>query len=888
MLPTTLCTLATVLILAGTAGCQPATQETPEAPHATHAMHGPETAAVGGFRILDEDGEPGAPVRGLRPSSVNDHGDGVDKEAVRNQLIVRFEDGTSPEDTMLIHDAIGTRLIEPLHHRRPLHLVELPDGLSAHEAIEAYEGTGVVRYAEPNDVGMVESAPVNDPRWSGLWALQNTGQYGYTPGVDLNWAPAWAEAKGGERVVVAVIDTGVDYNHPDLRDNMWRNPREAKNGEDTDRNGYVDDIHGIDAIRGTGDPRDVQGHGTHVAGTIAAVANNNEGIVGVAPNTEIMACRAGDERGAIYMDAVLKCLHYVYDMKTHPTDPVNIVATNHSWRGGGYSRAIKEAFEMHMEAGILTVAGAGNDSWQIDNRFISPAGYDLPNFITVTAIDGNSTVASFANHGQRAVTVAAPGVNIMSLYPGGKYALNTGTSMATPHVTGLAALVASWDPTLEWYGIRNRVLAGAVEDPKLDGKAGTGRRIKAWNDDGSGALSCYDRPLYMRHMPADVGGHVYAPRGGAFRLTATNINCERPHGNVRVDVTPGEGGFLMRDGGEAGDTFPGDGVYTGFWEPGALDRYDLDIHGGEDRLQLHVLDNYLPPIQESGAYRDIGGSAVTFPNHAIRSLQAPFPLHFGTRSKGQNAVFVSRWGFLTFPFNDHLFDTRAYNKNLFRNVRINQQALSNIIAPFWDHLEGGGVYHATLGSAPNREFVVEWRDMRHGVCGGNVTFQVVFFEDGTDILFNYKDVTFGNSSCDAGRDATVGISVHGESNLGRAFSFKQANLTNGLSLRWVLRGLDADGSMEGVDLGDDGSQGGGPSEEEEGESNDERDETSGDTDPGDADVRQLKPPGVDTGGMPLGCNAGGSSAAGLLLLALPLGYLGIRRRRHAFGEEPVG
>ena len=270
---------------------------------------------------------------------------------------------------------------------------------------------------------------------------------------------------GSKDVVVAVIDTGIDYTHPDLSANMFRNEPDCNsNGIDDDGNGQIDDCFGIDTANNDSDPMDDNHHGTHVAGTIGAVGNNGLGVVGVNWTVRLMACKFLSASGSGTTADAIDCLEYVKLMKDRG---VNIVATNNSWGGGGFSQALFDAIEAHRARGILFIVAAGNEFSNNDTTPSYPASYSLSNILAVAATTRTDALASFSNFGRRSVHLGAPGSEILSTTPGNTYSIFSGTSMATPHVTGVAALLAAQDPTRDWRVIKNLILAGGDTLPSL-------------------------------------------------------------------------------------------------------------------------------------------------------------------------------------------------------------------------------------------------------------------------------------------------------------------------------------------------------------------------------------------------------------------------------------
>lgn len=329
-----------------------------------------------------------------------------------------------------------------------------------------------VEIVEPNFIYKTSRTP-DDPMFGQLWGLKNIGQQDSenragVVGVDIGAEQAWDITTGSKDVLVAVIDTGIDFNHPDLKDNLWTNEAEAngKSGVDDDSNGIVDDIYGanfVDAAKPTGNPLDDHGHGTHCSGTIGATGNDGKGIVGVAWNVRLMGVKFLSKSGSGSLDGALKGIDYATQMGAK--------IMSNSWGGGGYSETLKQAIERANSAGALFVAAAGNESNNNDASPTYPATYDVPNVLSVAAIDNAGQIASFSNYGRTKVHVGAPGVNIYSSIIGGAYDSWSGTSMATPHVSGVAALLAANEPNLTNAEMKQRIIATSKPLTGLRGKS---------------------------------------------------------------------------------------------------------------------------------------------------------------------------------------------------------------------------------------------------------------------------------------------------------------------------------------------------------------------------------------------------------------------------------
>lgn len=318
----------------------------------------------------------------------------------------------------------------------------------------------------PNFIRTLSTLP-NDPKMSQLWGLKNAGT-----GADVRAETAWDIFRGSSSEVIAVVDSGIDYSHPDLAANIWTNPGEvAGNGRDDDGDGYVDDVHGFNAITGTGNMMDDNSHGTHVSGTIAAVGNNGQGVVGVNWTAKLLGVKVCDSQGSCGSYEMIRGIDYVVNLKNRG---VNVGVINMSLGGYYFSQAEYNAIARAGAAGILVVAAAGNESNNNDWYPSYPASFALDNVISVAAIDSNGNLADFSNYGASTVDLAAPGVSIISTVPNGGYASYSGTSMATPHVTGAVGLLRAYSPSLTAAQLKQRILSTARQVSTLNGAVLTG------------------------------------------------------------------------------------------------------------------------------------------------------------------------------------------------------------------------------------------------------------------------------------------------------------------------------------------------------------------------------------------------------------------------------
>lgn len=409
------------------------------------------------------------------------------------EILVKFKSGVVSAMSSKSHEAMESRTLKRFHLVRNLEHVRLPEGLSVKEAIIRYMSDPNVEYAEPNYIKRASAIP-NDTNFGSQWALLNTGQTGGTTGADIKATGAWDITTGSSSVVVAVIDSGIDLDHPDLRENIWTNSGETScnDGIDNDGNGFVDDCRGWNFAGDNNISSDDNGHGTHVAGIVGAVGNNGQGISGVMWDVQLMALKFLDSDGVGTVADEVSAIQYAL------AKGVRVI--NASF-GGVDSRSERDAIALANTSGVLVVAAAGNGGTDVigDNNDDSPtfpASYGvphvingvpfdaLPNIIAVAAADQNDNLAFFSDFGPQSIHVAAPGENILSTVPTGffpfGYAFFSGTSMATAYVTGLAGLTFSRAPGLTHLQARDLILNNVDELPNLSGLLLTGGRINAF------------------------------------------------------------------------------------------------------------------------------------------------------------------------------------------------------------------------------------------------------------------------------------------------------------------------------------------------------------------------------------------------------------------------
>jgi serine protease len=414
--------------------------------------------------------------KGSKTVNISNPLDGLRRTAryAPDRLIIKFKKSARLSKAQMTALTKGT---QKHRFRSGARLFKLPKGKNVNQIIARLKKNPNVEYVQRDHYLKAHATKPNDELLEECWGLDNTGQTLGEIDADIDAPEAWDITTGSSDVIIAVIDTGVDYTHSDLAANMWINAGEIPdNGIDDDGNGYIDDVHGISVIAGevSGDPYDDHaglGHGTHVAGILGAVGNNSKGISGVNWNVRIMALKFLDSSGGGYESDAAICIDYAVTMGAH--------ITNNSYGGPDHSQALLDAIVRSSNAGVLFVTSAGNATLDLDSIPAYPASYDVPNIISVAATEHSDSIAMFSNYGRNTVHVGAPGENIYSTVPGGNYQHADGTSMAGPMVAGIAGLVLANEPDISMADLRDRVLWTGDRLFSLETTTITGFRVNA-------------------------------------------------------------------------------------------------------------------------------------------------------------------------------------------------------------------------------------------------------------------------------------------------------------------------------------------------------------------------------------------------------------------------
>ena len=475
-----------------------------------------------------------------------------------SRVMVRVRERVSTDVLKAAMEKVGASVASNPNPARWL-AVNLPDPSIEKEAtggeavllsgMKALQASGVLEAVEPDFLVSRTVVPGDQGLTQGwLWGLQNTGQDGGTEGIDIGAVKAWDTTTGSKDLIVAVIDTGIRYTHQELVGQMWSNPDEIPgNGVDDDNDGYIDNMHGVDTVNFDGDPMDDNGHGTHCAGTIGAAANDGNAHVGVAWEVSLMACKFLSAEGWGYTSGAISGIDFAV------SNGAQILSN--SWGGGGHSQALYDAIVRARDAGVIFLAAAGNSGLDTDSQPHYPSSYDVENIIAVSAIDRNGQLAGWSNYGKNTVDVGAPGVDIFSSVSesDSSYAYYSGTSMATPHVAGVVALMLANNAGLSATEAKAQLLSTSVALDSLEGRTVSGGLVNAAAALGGGNDGQLELGLRVSETPL---------RGGRPAVLFATLTNNGPVTGADIIGTLNGDALDFSDDGEGVDEKAGDGIYS--------------------------------------------------------------------------------------------------------------------------------------------------------------------------------------------------------------------------------------------------------------------------------------------------------------------------------------
>jgi subtilisin family serine protease len=386
------------------------------------------------------------------------------KQVVANEIILRLSAANAPSLSRIAAVSAPGEILKPIGNGLGLSVLH-STSRDVTALMNVFSRHPDVFYAEPNYILKANAVP-NDPSWTQLWGLQQ-----------ISAPAAWNTTTGSAAYVAGVVDTGVDYTHPDLAANVWSAPSSFTVSINGVNITCPAGSHGFNAIALTCDPMDDNNHGTHVSGTIAAVGNNGVGVAGVNWNARVMGLKFLDSTGSGAVSDAINAIEFAIQTKARFASAANIRVLSNSYGGDGFSRAFSDEINKAGANGMLFVAAAGNSAANDDATPFYPAGYNAANEIAVAATDATDALANFSNYGAGTVQLAAPGVSILSTVRSGGYAYFSGTSMATPHVSGAALLTIAACPLLNTAAVRSAILNGVDKIGALSGRTATGGRL---------------------------------------------------------------------------------------------------------------------------------------------------------------------------------------------------------------------------------------------------------------------------------------------------------------------------------------------------------------------------------------------------------------------------
>lgn len=710
---------------------------------------------------------------------------------VSDQVIIAFEPGLGQAQRDEARRAVQARSSEPLSSlASDSEVLTLGNGVGVARALEALRNAPGVRYAEPNYI-LTTAETSNDPDYvSGiLWGMHGASTspanaFGSRAG------EAWTNGYIGSRnVVIGVIDEGIDVNHPDLRSNIWVNPGEiAGDGIDNDANGFVDDVNGFDFVGNDGTVMDGSGddHGTHVAGTIGAQGGNGVGVVGVNWNVTMISAKFLGSNGGTTENAV-RAVDYITDLKTRYS--LNIVATSNSWGGGGFSQALLDAINRGGNQGILFIAAAGNSSDNNDAGNYYPSNYQCTNggtrgydcVLAVAATTSTGGIAGFSSYGLTTVDIGAPGVGIQSTLPVNTYGSYNGTSMATPHVSGAAALCKSANPSMTAAQVRTALVESVRSTESLAGKT-----LNAGRLDVTALLKkCAPTSSSMSGSPGTL-------TGAAQGLTAVRLNW--------TDSVSNETGYVIQRAPSSNGTC---GSFSTVGNVGADNNW-YHVSG----LQAGV--EFCFRVGATNAIATQWSNQISVSTPPPPPLPTQYTCSAATYSWITPPVDAATYALaddssaqISIPFGFDLYDTPVTTASISSNgfLRLGSGAATqyvhapipsstdpnSIAAGWWMDFNpalGGQIRSHVSGVSPNRMLVVSWIDIRPfgSTTSNGATFQIVLDEATRSITYQYLDTIVGQTSMDSGRTGVAGIEG-ADGSYGTQISYNTASLLNSSAVR---------------------------------------------------------------------------------------------------------
>ena len=673
-----------------------------------------------------------APAAALKPAPVSRS----------DRILIKPRPDGDPLMLARFHAAQRVRVLRQFPQIEGIQVLQLPRGAEVPGLIRRYQQSGLVEFAEP-DYRLDLAITPNDPRYAdgSLWHLNNYGQSGGKADADIDAPEGWDTLSAASNVIVAVVDTGIRYTHEDLAANLWVNPGEIPgNGLDDDGDGFIDDVYGINAAANNGNPIDVQGHGTQVAGFIGAVGHNGTGVVGVAWRVKLMACRFYDDAGNGYVSDAVHAIEFARSKGAQ--------VINASFVSTAYSSTLYSAINSCRAAGIIFVAAAGNDAQDNDVNPHYPASYNLDNIVAVAATTRNDGLASFSDYGAASVDLAAPGETVYSTFNSADnaYVWNSGTSFSSPITAGALALLRARYPAESYRQLIDRVFAATDPLPALTGKCVTGGRLNLARALGPSVIADFaasplagEAPLTVRFTNASFG-------------SITGVRWNFGDGTTSQEQNPIH-------------TYSGPGQFAA-----SLTVTNSSGVTSTTNRTIMAVANYQVTNATFAWIDPSAMPSLGLSGDAVSAGQA-LPFAFSFYGQSYSTVYVGANGLVGF---DNQGLSIAANTDL-----PNASVPNNILCPFWDDLKpaAASVRLGTVGTAPDRRAVISWVNAPAASSPpASFTFQVVLEETPNNIRFQYLEVQPGSRNGSAtGKSATVGLE-HASGLVARRYSYNGSTL----------------------------------------------------------------------------------------------------------------
>ena len=625
----------------------------------------------------------------------------------------------------------------------------------------------------------------NDPHFGQAWSLQNVGQSGGVVGADINATTAWDTITDSSETIIAIIDTGIDYYHEDLSSNIWVNSNEIpNNGIDDDNNGFVDDVNGYDFGDDDNNPIDEFGHGTQVAGIIAAKGNNALGIAGVTWSAKLMVLKYVNSTGLGWKSDLVAAIYYAIDMGA---DIINLSLGNNV-----YSPIESNAIKAAQDAGILVISSAGNNAESNESNPVYPASYKLDNIISVAATNNRDNLSSFSNYGVNSVDISAPGEDVVTTEINNQYSFSwSGTSAAAPYVAGAAALLKEQNQSRSALQLKRLIVSYSDPIDSLKNITLSGNRLNV-----ASLVTCPANNIKILKDAPDSNFVGFTGELLVARIHVHDCGNAVDNADIRIEFDNGENDLILNDAGIDGDELPGDGIYSTEWRPVYSGEVTLLIdvtqeNLGNEQIVVNGNINLVPTYRAYSISNSWIDTSLGVPMNSGDSVSITFPFQFYEDNFDELVIFrngvlqLSQGASESVPPGEEIENPIV--TSLFElpgNSFPASDQPNSFIAPFWEDnatIDSASIRVLPEGEAPNRQITVEWHDVKHSSDNTVFNYQATLYESSEQIVFRYKNVLSDNMDFSQGASAVVGIE-NSKGLRGTFYSVYTPQINNDLSL----------------------------------------------------------------------------------------------------------